>query len=50
MRALEIAAALILGLIVLVTLKLIGMVIHVAIMGALVGLVLGFAIARAFRR
>ena len=36
--------------IVFVVLKLIGLVIHIALIGALVGLILGFAIARAFRR
>jgi NhaP-type Na+/H+ or K+/H+ antiporter len=50
MRALEIILALIAAAAVFVVLKLIGLVIHIALIGALVGLILGFAIARAFRR
>ncbi|MCP5411833.1 MAG: hypothetical protein H6924_06820 [Alphaproteobacteria bacterium] len=50
MRALEIFAALILAAILFVALKLIGMMIQVAFWGAVAGLVLGFVIARMFRR
>jgi hypothetical protein len=50
MRAFEITAALILAAILFIALKLIGMMIQVAFFGALAGLVLGFIIARMFRR
>lgn len=50
MRGLEIAGAVLLGLVLLVALKLIGMVIQVAVIGALVGFVLGLVLARLFRR
>jgi hypothetical protein len=46
---LEIVAALVLAGLVFVALKVIGLVIHIALIGAVVGLVLGFVIARAFR-
>jgi membrane associated rhomboid family serine protease len=50
MRAVEIIAALVLGLILFVALKLIGLVIQVAVWGAIAGLVLGFVLARMLRR
>jgi hypothetical protein len=50
MRTFEVAAALVAGAILLVVLKLIGMVIQVAAIGGLIGVVIGFFIARAFRR
>lgn len=50
MRALEVIAAVILGLLAFAVLKLIGVVIHIAVVGALIGLVAGFVIARALRK
>jgi positive regulator of sigma E activity len=50
MRVLEIIAALILALVVFAAFKLIGVVVHIALVGAAVGLVIGFIIARAFRK
>lgn len=49
MRAFEFIAAILIGLVLLVALKLIGVVIKIAVIGALIGMVLGFFIARAFR-
>jgi hypothetical protein len=49
MRTLEIIAALILAGIVFVALKAIGLVLHIALIGAAVGLVAGFLLARMFR-
>jgi hypothetical protein len=49
MRTLEIVVALVLAAIVFVAVKLIGFVLHIALIGAAVGLVVGFVIARAFR-
>jgi hypothetical protein len=49
MRAFELIAAILVGLVLLVALKLIGVVIKIALIGALIGMVLGFFIARAFR-
>ena len=49
MRAFEIFAALLAGLALLVVLKLIGMAVKVAAIGALIGMLLGFFLARAFR-
>ena len=50
MRALEIIVALILAGIVFVVVKFLGLVLHVALVAAAIGLVVGFIIARAFRR
>ncbi len=50
MRTFEIIVALIAALVVFAAIKLIGFVIHIALIGAVVGLVIGFLIARAFRR
>ncbi|HEY2884651.1 MAG TPA: hypothetical protein VGJ08_05510 [Rhizomicrobium sp.] len=50
MRALEIIIAVIVAALAFVALKLIGLVIHIALIGAVVGLIIGFFIARAFRR
>jgi hypothetical protein len=50
MRALEIILALVFAAVVFVGLKVIGIVIHIALVGALIGLVAGFALARAFRK
>jgi len=50
MRALEIIVALIVALIAFVVVKLLGLVIHVALVAAAVGLIAGFIIARMFRR
>jgi hypothetical protein len=49
MRAFEIIAAVLVGIVLLGVLKLIGVVIKIALIGALIGMVLGFLIARAFR-
>ena len=49
MKALEVIVALIVAALVFVGLKLIGLVIHIALLGAVVGMVIGFFIARAFR-
>ena len=49
MRAFEIVAAILVGTLLLVALKVIGVVIKIAVIGALIGMVLGFFIARAFR-
>jgi hypothetical protein len=46
---LEIVAALVLAGLVFIGLKVVGIVIHIALIGAVVGLVAGFLIARAFR-
>ncbi len=50
MRTLEIVVALIVAAIAFIALKLIGLVIHIALIGAVVGLIIGFLIARAFRK
>jgi positive regulator of sigma E activity len=50
MRTLEIIVALIFALIVFVAIKLIGLVLHIALIGAALGLIAGFLIARVFRR
>ncbi len=50
MRALEIIVALIVALVVFVVVKLLGLVIHVALIAAAIGLIAGFVIARMFRR
>jgi hypothetical protein len=50
MRALEIIAALIVAAIAFIAVKLLGLVIHVALIAAMLGLALGFGIARLFRR
>lgn len=50
MRALEIAAALILAAVAFIAVKLIGLVLHVALIAAVIGLIVGFAVARAFRQ
>jgi positive regulator of sigma E activity len=50
MRALEIIVALIVAAVVFIALKLIGLVLHVALIAAAIGLVAGFLMARAFRR
>jgi hypothetical protein len=50
MRALEIIAALILAAVAFIVVKLIGLVLHVALIAAGIGLIVGFAIARAFRK
>jgi positive regulator of sigma E activity len=49
MRAFELIAAILIGLVLLIALKLIGVVIKIAVIGALIGMVLGFLVARAFR-
>ncbi len=49
MRTLEIAVALIVALLAFVAIKLIGLMLHIALIGAAVGLVAGFVIARLFR-
>jgi hypothetical protein len=49
MRTLEVGLALALAIVAFVVLKLIGLVFKFALIAALMGLVLGFAIARAFR-
>lgn len=50
MRALEIIIGIIVAAVVFVALKIIGIVIHIALIGAVGGLIIGFAIARAFRK
>jgi hypothetical protein len=50
MRVLEIAVALIFALVIFVVLKLLGLVIHVALVVAAIGFVAGYLIARMFRR
>lgn len=50
MRTLEVILALIFALVVFVALKLIGIVIHIALVGAAIGLVAGFLLARMFRK
>jgi hypothetical protein len=49
MRALEIVVALIVAAVAFVAVKLLGLVIHIAIIAAVLGLLVGFVIARAFR-
>jgi hypothetical protein len=49
MRALEIIVAIVLALIVFVALKIMGMLIHVALIGAAVGFVIGLGVTFAFR-
>jgi positive regulator of sigma E activity len=49
MRTLEIVVALIVALLAFVAIKLIGLMLHIALIGAAVGLVAGFVIARLFR-
>jgi hypothetical protein len=48
-RTIELILALVCAGIIFIALKLVGLVIHIALIGAVVGLVIGFAIARAFR-
>jgi hypothetical protein len=50
MRGLEIAAAIIAGLILLVVLKVIGVVLKIAIWGFVLGAAIGFVAARALRK
>ncbi|MDR3528591.1 MAG: hypothetical protein P4L57_15075 [Rhizomicrobium sp.] len=50
MRALELIAALVVALLVFVAIKLIGLVLHIALIGAAIGLIAGFLLARALRR
>ncbi|GAA0561572.1 DUF4175 domain-containing protein [Rhizomicrobium electricum] len=50
MRILEIVAALIVALVAFVVFKLIGFVLHIALIGAAAGLIIGFLIARMVRR
>lgn len=50
MRLFEIIAALIVALVAFAAIKLIGLVLHIALIGAAVGLVIGFVIARMLRR
>jgi hypothetical protein len=50
MRTFEVIAAIVIGLVLLVALKLIGLVLKFALIGALLGMVAGFFIARGFRK
>jgi hypothetical protein len=50
MRAFEILAALVVAASAFIAVKLLGLVIHVALIAAVLGLVLGFGIARLVRR
>jgi membrane associated rhomboid family serine protease len=50
MRTLELIAALVLAAAAFIAVKLIGFVLHIALIAAVLGLVVGFVIARAFRR
>jgi hypothetical protein len=50
MRTLEIFVALIVAAAAFIAIKLIGFVLHVALIAAVLGLVAGFVIARLFRR
>ena len=50
MRALEIIVALIVALVAFVVLKILGVVIHIALVVAAIGFVAGYLIARMFRR
>jgi len=50
MRTLELIAAVIVALVVFVAIKLIGVVLHIALIGAAIGLFAGFLLARAFRQ
>jgi len=50
MRALEIVVALIVAAVAFAAVKLLGLVIHIALIAAGLGLIVGFVIARAFRR
>jgi NhaP-type Na+/H+ or K+/H+ antiporter len=50
MRALEIVIALIVAAIAFVAVKLLGLVIYIALITAVLGLIVGFVIARALRR
>jgi hypothetical protein len=50
MRFLEILAAVVLAGVAFIAFKLIGFVLHIAIIAGVIGLVVGFFIARAFRR
>ncbi|GAA0541403.1 membrane associated rhomboid family serine protease [Rhizomicrobium palustre] len=50
MRILEIAAALIVALLAFAIIKLIGFVLQIALVGAVMGLVIGFLLARLLRR
>jgi hypothetical protein len=50
MRALEIVVALIVAAVAFVTVKLLGLVIHIALIAATLGLIVGFVIARVLRR
>jgi hypothetical protein len=50
MRFLEVLAAVIVAVAAFVAFKLIGFVLHVAIVAGIIGLVVGFFTARAFRR
>lgn len=49
MRAFEIIAALILAAVAFVAVKIMGLVIHVAVIAAVLGLISGFVLARLFR-
>jgi len=48
-RVFEVIAALVLGAVLLVALKLIGVVLKIALIGALIGVVAGFFLARTLR-
>lgn len=50
MRILEVGAAIIVALVAFAAFKLIGFVLHIALVGAAVGLIVGFVIARMLRR
>ncbi len=50
MRSFEIIAALIVAALAFVVIKLLGLVIHIALIAAVLGLVLGLVIARLLRR
>jgi hypothetical protein len=50
MRLFEIIAAVVVALVAFAAFKLIGLVLHIALIGAAMGLVLGFVIARLLRR
>ncbi len=49
MRSLEITGALVAAVLVFIAMKLIGLVLHIALIAAAIGLVAGFLVARAFR-
>lgn len=50
MRVFEVVAALLLGAVLLVALKLIGVVLKIALVGAAIGVVAGYLLARGLRR